>query len=238
MEEKNLHRSHRARMKARFSARGLDDFADHEVLELLLFYAVPQRDTNPLAHRLVERYGSFAAVFDAPVEDLLEVEGVGEHTATLIKLIPDLARRYCESRFAPGKDLDPYDVVGTHLVSHFLGRQNESVYAMFYSSTLQFLYAQEISQGGLHSASFSMRDIASAAILKKASYVILAHNHPDGVALASGADLDVTREVRSFLLQMEVQLLDHFVVSEGKYTSLMKEFFHKERSRILELKNL
>lgn len=230
-DKKQTHASHRARLKNRFCHQGLEHFEDHNVLELLLFYAIPQRDTNPLAHRLMERYGSLSAVFDAPTEDLMQVEGVGEHTALLIKLIPSLARRYCESRFALKGELPEYERVGEYLVAHFLGQEKESVYALFYSSTMEFLEGVELFSGGLNSAAFSVRELAEHAILKKASYVILAHNHPGGVPIASAADLDVTRQVRGFLQSMEVLLLDHFIVADGKYFSLMREVFEHERDR-------
>lgn len=230
----NVHKSHRTRLKNRFLKSSLDSFDDHNVLELLLFYAIPQRDTNPLAHRLMERYKSISAVFDAPIEDLMQVEGIGEHTAVLIKLIPSLGRRYCESRFSVKGKLPDYESVGAYFVSHFLGRDTESVYALFYSSTLELVEEAQISSGGLTSASFSVREIASRAILNKASYVIMAHNHPGGVPIASVADLDATAEVRSFLTKMEVMLLDHFIVAEGQYFSLMKEVFDMEVRRVKE----
>ncbi len=231
----NVHASHRARLKTRFLRQGLDHFEDHNVLELFLFYAIPQKDTNPIAHRLLARYGSLDAVFDAPLEDLMQVEGVGEHAATLIKLLPALASRYCASRFAPKDRLPEHDQVGAFFVSHFLDKQTESVYGLFYSSSLELVESCELFAGGLHSAAFSVREIAERAILKKASYVILAHNHPGGIPLASAADLDTTTEVRSFLRRMEVTLLDHFIVAEGRYFSLMKDLFDSERERILRL---
>ncbi len=233
--EKNIHSSHRTRLKARFCSQGMGGFEDHNVLELLLFYAIPQKDTNPLAHRLMERYGSLSAVFDAPIEDLMQVEGVGEHTAVLLKMVPALAGRYCEDRFRVGDTFPEYEAVGTFLVSHFLSRETESVYGLFYSASLQLVDSAELFSGTLHSAAFSAREIAQRAILKNASYVILAHNHPGGVPIASAADLDVTREMRAFLAQMEVKLLDHFIVAEGKYFSLMRDFFEAECARVTAL---
>lgn len=233
-KKENLHASHRNRLKGRFLSQGLDHFEEHNVLELLLFYAIPQADTNPLAHRLLSRYGSLAAVFDAPLEDLMTVEGVGKHTATLIKLVPSLARRYCESRFASEEGLLTHEEIGQRLVAHFLGRTSESVYAMFFTSSLKLVESAELFSGTLHSAAFSVREVASRAILNRASYVILAHNHPGGVPIASASDLDVTHSLRAFLGQMEVVLLDHFIVAEGRYTSLSRESFERVRSRLSE----
>lgn len=232
-KQENPHASHRERLKARFVRESLDHFEDHNVLELLLFYAIPQKDTNPLAHRLMERYGTLAAVFDAPLEDLVEVEGVGEHTALLIKLIPALARRYCECRFDVKGFLPEYDEMGTHLVAHFLNHRNESVYGLFYSPSLKLVDSCELFSGSLHSAAFSVREVAERAILKKATYLVLAHNHPGGVPIASATDLDVTREIRSFLAKMDVKLLDHFIVAESRYFGLTREVYEHERTRVL-----
>ena len=232
-KRENPHAEHRKRLKARFVRESLDHFEDHNVLELLLFYAIPQMDTNPLAHRLMERYGSLDAVFDAPTEDLAKVEGIGEHTAVLIKLIPALARRYCESRFDVRGVLPEYEELSAHLVAHFLNRETESVYGLFYSPSLKLVDACELCSGSLHSASFSVREVAERAILKKATYLVLAHNHPGGVPIASAADLDVTRDVRSFLLRMDVKLLDHFIVAEDRVFSLTREVYEHEREHVL-----
>src|SRR5699024_10672430 len=92
MSEHNVHRQHRERVKSRFLAEGMDHMPPHNALELLLFYAIPQGDVNGLAHRLIERFGSYSAVIDAPYEQLLEVDGIGPHAATLLKLLPASAR--------------------------------------------------------------------------------------------------------------------------------------------------
>ncbi len=228
------HAQHRSRLKKRFLKEGLDHFEDHNVLELLLFYAIPQADTNPIAHRLMKRYGTLDKVFDAPVEDLLQVEGIGAHTATLIKLIPALARRYCSSRFELPRHLPSYEEIGTFLVSQFLGKTNECVWGLFYSSTLELIDACELFSGSLHSVGFSVRDVAQKTLFKNASYLILAHNHPGGVPIASASDLDVTRNLRGFLEQMEVGLLDHFVIAENQYFSLSRERFDLARRRVEE----
>lgn len=220
-----VHSAHRQRFKARFLKEGLDHFEDHNVLELLLFFGVPQADTNPLAHRLMERYGSFSAVFDAPIEDLRKVEGVGEHVATLIKLIPALARRYCADRFACRMELPTYSDVGNYFVAQFLGRRTEAVWGLFYSASFQLLESCELSSGGIGSAALSARGIAERAILCNARYLILGHNHPGGVPMASLADWETTRTLRGALADMEITLIDHFIIAEGKFFSLDKGSF-------------
>ena len=122
-----MHENHRERVKKRFLSSGLDDFAPHNVLELLLFYAVPQKDTNQTAHLLIDRFGSLDKVFDATVEELKEVNGIGDHAATLIKLIPALARRYAIEKNKEGLVFNNVDTMGQYFVSQYIGVTVETV---------------------------------------------------------------------------------------------------------------
>ncbi|MEA4832168.1 hypothetical protein SDC9_81332 [bioreactor metagenome] len=224
-KEKNIHSRHRARVKQRFLDEGLDSFAPHNVIELLLFYSVPFTDTNDTAHALIDKYGSVAGVLDAPYDDLLSVPGVGEHTALLLKLIPALSKRYCEDKFSIGDTLPDYDRIGAYLVSKYVGCQDEKVVALFLDNSLRVICDEIIFEGSVNSAHLSMRKLAETTILKKASAVILAHNHPSGLPIASQDDLDTTRKLRGFLASLQVTLLDHFIVAENKYTSISKDYF-------------
>ena len=126
----SVHQGHRERMKQRFLKEGLDGFADHEVLELLLFYAIPQRDTNDLAHRLIDRFGSLDAVLDAPREELLSVKGVGENTATLLTLATWIYRRYLISAQREPVRVDSTDKAKALLWPRFVGEKDEVVYML------------------------------------------------------------------------------------------------------------
>ena len=121
----NLHEGHRQRLKERFLREGLDHFEPHTVLELLLFYAVPQRDTNELAHRLIARFGSLDAVFDAAFDELCAVEGIGRNTATLLKLVPDLTRRYLDSADHEQVLLTSVQAIGDFCVQNFWDEQRK-----------------------------------------------------------------------------------------------------------------
>ena len=116
-----IHDGHREKMRRRFLQGGLEPFADHEALELLLYYAIPRRDTNPIAHALMERYGSLAAVLDAPVEDLQKVEGVGESAAVLLKLVPQLYRKARLAEAERETVLNSSERAGAYLLERFAG---------------------------------------------------------------------------------------------------------------------
>ncbi len=220
---KNAHEGHREKLKRRFYKEGLENFEDHNVLELLLFFAIPRKDTNDIAHALLDRFGSFSRVLEADVKELCEVDGVGEHAAHLIKTYPAVAKRYYKDRFGKGKRLPEYQQMGQELVLHFAGLANEEAYALFYDNSLTFCGSQTIHKGDINSVGFSLRKICDAVVFHKAAYVVFAHNHPHGLPIASSEDLDTTATLKNFLLQMNVILLDHFIVAEKRYSSTQKE---------------
>ena len=143
----NLHEGHRQRLKERFLREGLDHFEPHTVLELLLFYAVPQRDTNELAHRLIARFGSLDAVFDAAFDELCAVEGIGRNTATLLKLVPDLTRRYLDSADHEQVLLTSVQAIGDFLRPKFLGRTKEMVFLLCLNNKGGLTYGDFIAEG-------------------------------------------------------------------------------------------
>lgn len=218
----SVHRNHRLRLKQRFLAQGLDHYAPHNVLELLLFYALPQKDTNGIAHELIKAFGSLTDVFDAPFEELIKIDGVKEHTATLLKLIPELSRIYFQGRsdFA-GKVMD-YDQIGEGLVARYIGRDIETVIAVFFNSRGKVIDTLVLHEGSINSVAFSVRTIVECVIQKNASYVVLAHNHPKGLPIASGEDLATTRHIETLLNQINVTLLEHYIIAGKTYSGIFR----------------
>lgn len=225
-EKKNPHAGHRAKLKKRFLSQGFDGFEDHNILELLLFFAIPRKDTNEIAHALIDRFGSFSRVFEASVEELCKVEGVGEHAAQLIKTYPAVAKRYYKDRFKSGKRLPEYRQMGQELVLQFAGAENEQVYALFYDNALNLCGSQILHEGSINSVTFSFRKVCDAALGYKASYMVLAHNHPRGVPIASSEDLNTTKKLHEFLLQLGITLIDHFVIGENHFSSIQSEIYY------------
>ena len=143
-----IHDGHREKMRQRFLKGGLDSFADHEALELLLYYAIPRRDTNPIAHALMERYGSLSAVLTAPVEDLKKVEGVGESAAVLLKLAPQLYRKARLSDAEQETVLSSVERVGAYLLERFAGEKNEVVYQLCLDRKGKLLVCKKLGEIG------------------------------------------------------------------------------------------
>ena len=213
-----IHDGHRAKMRQRFLKGGLENFADHEALELLLYYAIPRRDTNPIAHALMERYGSLSAVLAAPVDDLKKVEGVGESAAVLLKMIPQLTQK---ARLAEAERvLNSSDRAGTFLLELLAGQTHEEVYVLCLDRKGKLITYKRLGEGGISSAGLDIRKLVECAILSSASPVLLAHNHPRGLALPSNDDFTATDRAREALKNIDVQLADHIIVADGDFVSL------------------
>ena len=219
-----IHDGHREKMRQRYLKGGLEGFADHEALELLLYYAIPRRDTNPIAHALMERYGSLSAVLTAPVEDLCKVEGIGESAAILLRLAPQLYQKARLSDAEQETVLNSVDRV-TYLLQRFIGERREVVYQLCLDRKGKLLACKRLGEGGVASADLDIRKLMENAILTSASAVILAHNHPSGVALASKEDYAATTRVREALATIGVTLVDHIIVADGDYVSLKDSGF-------------
>ena len=216
-----IYDGHRQKMRQRFLKGGLDSFADHEALELLLYYAIPRRDTNPIAHALIDRYGSLSAVLAAPVEDLQKVEGIGESAAILLKLVPRLCAK---ARLA---DADRQELIlntasraGAYLLERFYGEQNEVIYQLCLDRKGKLLACKKLGEGSIASAALDVRKLVENAILHSASSVVLAHNHPSGIASPSVEDYAATDRARNALETIGVALADHIIVADGDFVSL------------------
>lgn len=215
-----IHDGHREKMRQRFMTGGLDAFADHEILELLLYYAIPRRDTNPIAHALMERYGSLPAVLAAPMEDLKRTEGIGESAAVLLHLVPQVCRR---ARLAQGGEdqvLNSSERAGAYLLECFDGESREVIYQLCLDRKGKLLACKRLGEGSVASADLDVRRLVENAILTGASAVILAHNHPSGVALPSDGDYTATMRVRAALNAIGIELADHIIVADGDFVSM------------------
>ena len=224
----DIHGGHRGRMKQRYLSQGLDGFSDHEVLELLLYYAIPRADVNPLAHRLIDHFGSLHAVLDAEVGELTEVAGVGESTALLLRFVRDLNRRYLLDKQEKRPSLAEPEAAGKLFLPYFYGIQEERVYAAFLDDDLRLINCRLLFEGGINYAPLSVRKLVEAALREKATGVTLAHNHPAGQAIPSLEDREATLQIRSALEAMEIRLLDHIIVAGEDYIS-MEECGHFRR---------
>ena len=220
MANPSVHKGHRERLKARFLETGLDSFTDVQALELLLFYAIPQKDTNPIAHALLDRFGSLSQVLDAPLEALKKVPGISDHSTSLLRLVTELARFYQVDSAQRTEVLTSLDACGRYLVPRFFGRKVETVFLLCLDAKCKVLCCREIGEGSVNAASISVRKVVEAALSANATSVVLAHNHPSGVALPSADDVQTTRRIAAALSAVEVKLIDHIVVAEGDFISM------------------
>ena len=221
----SVHDGHRARIKKQFLETDLSSFEEHQVLEFILFYAVPRGDVNPLAHTLIKKFGSFAAVLEAPISELLKVPGVGENTATLLSMLPQLSRYYLMSKTSREVILNSTHDAGEYLVPRFFGEQEEVVYLLCLDAKGKILSCKCLFRGNVNSTAVSVRKIIETAILCNAVSVIIAHNHTSGIALASKEDKSTTARIFSALETVGIRLLDHIIVADDDYVSLADSGF-------------
>lgn len=229
-EAMGVHDGHRERMRERFLKSGLDGFADHEVLELLLYYAIPRGDVNPLAHALVDRFGSLSGVFNAPMELLTQVEGVGERTALLLQLVSRAAQRARLADMEEGLALATREQVEQYLLELFSRERNEAVYQICLDGKGKLLACRRLGEGSATAVTLDVRGVVQNAIMYCASAVILAHNHPSGVALPSEADHAVTLRVRDALATIDVRLEDHIIVADREFISFSESGLLDDRT--------
>ena len=214
-----MHEGHRKRMKMRFMKDGLDSFEPHQVLELLLFYSIPRRDTNELAHELLKKYGSLSGVFEADPKDLAKIAGISENSAFLLSLIPQLARRYTNDKWGDKPELNSSTKAGTYAVSLFGGRTYEAFYIICLDAQNRVNYSELVHEGTINEAPVYPRLLVEAAIRHKANSVILAHNHPGGTLNPSRADIEATRTICTALESISIKVIDHIIVCGEKYYS-------------------
>ncbi len=216
----SIHEGHRQRMKRRYLRNGLNDFSEHEVLELLLFYCIPRRDTNEIAHRLIDHFGSLAKVFDATVSQLMEVEGMGENAALFISLIRETDAYYHLRRFDLNQPLRNCDEYGTYLHAFFENERNEAVYLLCLDAKCMVLGCERITEGSVNTTSVPIRRVVEVALAKKATSVVLAHNHPSGIATPSDEDIQTTYQLGKTLYSVGISLVDHIVVADDEFISM------------------
>lgn len=216
-EQKNLHKDHRSRMREKVVKNGFDSLADHEKLEYLLFYSIPRVNTNPTAHLLLEKFGSFAAVLDAPESELLKIDGIGQTSVNFLKLLPQVASYYINSPRVNVKRFSGWKDIFEHLVSSYIGVTEECLRLICLDDKNNIQFDDFIQTGTVSSVNIDLHKILEVIISTKTSNVIIAHNHPTGVCKASIDDMRATNKLKHYLEGINVKLHAHVLVAEGKY---------------------
>lgn len=221
------HKNHRQRLRERYLKEGLDNFNDINALELLLFYCIPRRDTNPVAHELIDNFGDLAGVMDAKPEELAKIPGIGKNAATFLSLIRDMGRYYLVRQTKPGQILRTTEACGKFLQSHFLSREVETVFLLCLDAKCKVISCRKVGEGSVNSANVPVRRIVEMALSANATTAILAHNHPGGLAIPSADDVQTTAHVAKALELVDIVLADHFVVSNDDYVSMVQSGYYQ-----------
>ena len=225
--------SYRAKLRGKFLQQGISSFEKHEILELLLIYAIPKTNNEELCHTLIEHFGSLSAVFDARVEDLCSIEGINKNTAVLIKLVPSLARIYIKDKTCSHiQYVENLDDMITYVKAKFIGVQEERVYGIMLDDEQSIVGDCMFAKGGFDSVSFPIEMVIQEILRYKASDIILTHNHPHGTSPPSTNDCIITQNLEKKLQSMNVGILEHIIVGKDEHdVSCLYKQGYVERSR-------
>ncbi len=222
----SLHSGHRDRMRDRFIATAGKGVSDHELLEMLLFCSIPRKNTNDIAHNLIGRFGSLQGVFDAGIDDLKSVEGVGKNTAVFIKNFIAVVEMY-NNRDNKRAVITSTEDCGEFLLERYGDTTKEIVSAICLDERCNVIQWKVLCEGGIQSASFNVKKLISAVVDTDTTSVVLAHNHPFGVALPSKDDIASTIVLREALKHINIVLLDHIVIADNDYISMANSKLYK-----------
>lgn len=217
----NIHEGHRNRLKEEvLSADITSPKSPEKLLEMLLFYGVPRQDTAPIAKALLARFGDFSGVLDAEIEDLVSVKGVTRNAAALIKLMRPVGRTYVLSKFKQKDTLKNHDEIGNFIATRYYAIENECFSILCLNRLGKVLSFEMLSDGSTELVSFSVRAFLKKILKTDATAVVIAHNHPGGIALPSKEDIELTLKLKEALDMVSINLIDHVIVGDGDYTSM------------------
>lgn len=217
-----MHDKHRERLRKKYLKVGADGLEKHELLELYLFYSIPRRNTNDIAHNLINKFGSLSGVLDAPFNIIKQVDGIGEKSAILIKLWSDLYRIYLEDKNSVKSKKMTNEIISEMIKVKFIGRNNENVALILLNSKMELLFFDIIKEGSFNSVMINCEDFIKKSISYNCAYAIVAHNHPSGKAYPSSADIEMTIKLRNAFELINVKLIDHFIVTDNDCVSLFE----------------
>lgn len=227
--EKGVHDGHRKRVKQEFLKNGFNESTPpHKILEMLLFYSIPRKDTNEIAHELINRFGSVSGVFEAPIEELTKVNGVSLHTASLLKLMLPIIRCYINEKGAKKISYSNIDEVCNYLVQQYIGYNKEVFSIISFGGNGRMLGFDKLSEGNVSEVNISVREVIETVLKRNAVCVIMAHNHPNGLALPSNEDIAVTRNIHSALSHINVKLIDHIIIGDDDYVSMEQSQWYRD----------
>lgn len=218
---KNIHAGHRNRLKKEIVSADISaDKSPVKLLEMLLFYGTPQKDTSPMAHELIEKFGSLGGVFEADIDDIIKVSGITRNSASLIKLMLPILRAYTLEKQSAPETLKTLEEIGEYVYEKYFAINKECLSLLCLNHLGKVLSFEIVMSGSMDSVGISVREIISKVIKSDATAAVIAHNHPGGVALPSADDVEATRMLKAALSAISVELLDHVVIGDDDYVSM------------------
>lgn len=217
------HKGHRQRLKKRYILSGIDALHDYEVLELLLFYAIPRRDTKALAKDLLKKFGSLKKLMDADPKEIEALTGVGAQTALLIRLVKDLGTLYLQEKAMETAQISSTKALLDYCMASMGGLKDERFNVIYLNAQNRIIKTEVIQEGIVNQAVVYPRKILEMALKHKASSIILVHNHPSGNIKPSEADIRLTRTLQDTARVLDILIHDHIIVGENRYFSFREE---------------
>lgn len=214
---------HRERMTKRFLANGFDSFEEHEILEYMLFYALPRVNTNDIAHRLLNKFGSLYGVLEASETDIASVNGMGEKSAAYLTMFPDLLRAYKKSKLGKKPAVKSIKQACEYCVAMLFGKPYEQFYVIWLNTQNRVIHSEKLSEGGIKDSPVYMDKVAASALRHHAVKAIIAHNHPGGNLSPSPNDLATTQTVMKTLGLLNIELVDHIIVNDEETFSFQAD---------------
>ena len=226
-ETDQLHKGHRDRVKDRFLAEGISKFRDEDILELILFYSVPRKDTTVLAESLIRSFGSLSSLLDAEINEL-SAYGLSKNTIVLIKMLPQLCVKYYKEKYVNEEgDIVTLENAHNFILPFFIDAENERLCLLLSDKKGKMLYCDIISEGSFSASELDSRRIMHLILQTGAEYAYLAHNHPSGIALPSTSDVNATSHLCKQLQAIDAVLADHLIVANQEYFSMAQSGMYR-----------
>ncbi|MBE6649869.1 MAG: hypothetical protein E7613_01015 [Ruminococcaceae bacterium] len=218
-----LHANHRKRMKEKFLKYGPDVFSEHEIMEILLYFVLPQVDTNEIAHELINKGGSFMGAFNIPYEEMKKIPGIKDHAATFLKLMPHFFRYFYsqEAQMAASPRMT-YEEIAEMCAMSCIGLQEEHLICIYFDAKMIMLEKETISTGSSFNVESNARKILNGISRNDACNIVIAHNHPSSLIMPSSDDIDSTQRLKDILNSFHIDMVEHFIVTGDKYIGVLK----------------
>jgi len=221
--EQDYNRDHRRRLREKFRVSGLAALHEYEALELLLTYAIPRRDVKPAAKELLAAFGSLKGVLDAEIDDLTEVRGIGAGSALFFRLVKEISSLYLRQKAREKPQISCTTDLLDYCRAEMGSRKDEEFRVIYLDAQNQILDIETIQKGIVNQAVVYPRQVLESALRKKASAIILAHNHPSGHVRPSDADIRLTRTIQETAKLLDILVHDHIIVGENRFFSFREE---------------